>query len=131
MLFMTLSQICPRHLRLNVGIIILNKGRESRASGEIRVGGSGMAPEYKEALSLSLSLSLSHKARVLMQRLSYPTETVLSNRITRNIIVPSFKDRPRKPLGRRPAVSLSLSVAPKQLALNRNFLPKWRSSLSL
>ena len=39
-----------------------------------------------------------------MQRLSYPTETVLSNKITRNRIVLSFKDSPRKPLGRRPHV---------------------------
>ena len=39
---------------------------------------------------------------LLMQRLSYWTETVLSNMITRNKIVLSFKDSPRKPLGRRP-----------------------------
>ena len=32
-----------------------------------------------------------------MQRLSYPTETVLSNKITRNRIVLSFKDSPKKP----------------------------------
>ena len=38
-----------------------------------------------------------------MQRLSYPTETVLDNNITRNRIVISFKDSPRKPLGRRPS----------------------------
>ena len=37
-----------------------------------------------------------------MQRLSYPTETVLSNKITRNRIVLSFKDSLRKPLRRRP-----------------------------
>ena len=37
-----------------------------------------------------------------MQRLSYPSEIVLSNNITRNRIVPSFKDSPRKPLRRRP-----------------------------
>ena len=37
-----------------------------------------------------------------MQRLSYPTETVLSNKVTRKRIVLSFKDSPRKPLGRRP-----------------------------
>ena len=43
-----------------------------------------------------------HVASVLMLRLSYPTETVLSNKITRNRIVISFKDSPRKPLGRRP-----------------------------
>ena len=42
-----------------------------------------------------------HVASVLMLRLSFPTETVLSNTITRNRIVPSFKDSPRKPLGRR------------------------------
>ena len=37
-----------------------------------------------------------------MQRLSYRTETVSSNKITRNRIVLSFKDSPRKPLGRPP-----------------------------
>ena len=36
-----------------------------------------------------------------MQILSYPTETVLCNKITRNRIVLSFKDCPRKPLRRR------------------------------
>ena len=46
------------------------------------------------------------KASVLMQRLSYPTETVLSNKITRNNIVLSFKHCPRKPLRRQPLVSL-------------------------
>ena len=49
-----------------------------------------------------LSPSFSQKASVLMQRLSYPTETVLSNKISRNRIVLSFKGSPRKPLGRRP-----------------------------
>ena len=39
-----------------------------------------------------------------MQRLSYPTETGLSNKITTNWIVLSFKDSPRKPLERRPFV---------------------------
>ena len=43
-----------------------------------------------------------HKASVVMKRLSCPTETVLSNIITRNIMVLSFKDSPRKPLRRRP-----------------------------
>ena len=37
---------------------------------------------------------LYYKGSVLMLRLSYPTETVLSNKITRNIIVLSFKDIP-------------------------------------
>ena len=41
-----------------------------------------------------------------MQRLSYPTDTVLSNNITRNRIVLSFKDSPRKPLRRRPYYEL-------------------------
>ena len=45
------------------------------------------------------------KASVLMQGLSFMTETVLSNNITRNRIVLSFKDGPRKPLGRRPGTS--------------------------
>ena len=39
-----------------------------------------------------------------MQRLSYPTETVLSNKIIRNELVPSFKDSHRKPLVRGPPV---------------------------
>ena len=50
------------------------------------------------------------KASVLKQRLSYPTETVLSNKIARNRIVLSFKDSPRKPLGRRPKVSRNLTA---------------------
>ena len=42
------------------------------------------------------------KVSVLMQRLSYPTKIVLSYKIARNRKVLSFKDSPRKPLGRRP-----------------------------
>ena len=42
------------------------------------------------------------KTSVVMQRLSYPTETVSSTKIPRNRIVLSFKDSPRKPLRRRP-----------------------------
>ena len=45
-------------------------------------------------------------ASVLMQRRSYPTEAVLSNKITRNRIALSFKDSPRKRLGRRPDIVL-------------------------
>ena len=41
-----------------------------------------------------------HQVSVLMQRLSYPTETVLSSKITRNRIVLSFKDSRRKPVRR-------------------------------
>ena len=54
------------------------------------------------------------RASVLMQRLSHLqsglilTETAISNKITRNGIVPSFKDSPRKPLRRRPSDSISL-----------------------
>ena len=44
-----------------------------------------------------------------MQRLSYPTETVFSNKITMNRIVLSFKDSPRKQLGRRPQVHINVA----------------------
>ena len=40
-----------------------------------------------------------------MQILSSPIETVLSNKITINKIVRSFKDSPKKPLRRRPRVA--------------------------
>ena len=46
-----------------------------------------------------------------MQRLSYPTETDLSTKITENRNVLSFKDSPRKQLGRRPSVSVSSPFA--------------------
>ena len=46
-------------------------------------------------------MGFDNEASVEMQRLSYPTETVLSNKITRNIIVLSFKESPRKPSRRR------------------------------
>ena len=61
------------------------------------------------------------KASVLMQGLSHPTETVLSNEITKNRIVLSFKDSPRNPLRRRPCVlvpSFSLSAAICSLLLS-------------
>ena len=47
-----------------------------------------------------------------MQRLSYPTETDLTKKITRNRIVLSLKDSPRKPLGRRPAFNSELESSP-------------------
>ena len=53
-------------------------------------------------LGAFLPIFIQTKASVLMQRLSYTTETVLFNKITRNIMFLSFKDSPRKPLGRRP-----------------------------
>ena len=49
------------------------------------------------------------QASVIMQRLSYPTETVLTNKITRNRIVLSFKDSLRKPLRRRPLIYLEFT----------------------
>ena len=67
-------------------------------------------------LSLSLSLSLPEDELLIVcfsigerpnaktERLSYPTETVLSNKITRNWIVLSLKDSPRKLLRRRPSL---------------------------
>ena len=45
-----------------------------------------------------------------MKRLSYLTETVLSEEITRNRIVLSVKDSPRKPLGRRPGFGVRLGA---------------------
>ena len=44
------------------------------------------------------------KASVLMKRLFYPTETVLSKKIVRSRIVLSVKDSPGKPLRRRPHI---------------------------
>ena len=41
-----------------------------------------------------------------MLRLSYPTGTVLSNKITRNIIVLSFTDSPQKQLRRCPVIQI-------------------------
>ena len=43
-------------------------------------------------------------ASVVMLILSYPTETVLSNKIAKNAKVLSFKDSPRKRLGRGPFI---------------------------
>ena len=50
------------------------------------------------------------KVAVLIIGLSYPLETALSNKITRNTIVLSFKDSPRKPLRRRPTECLLLGI---------------------
>ena len=61
-----------------------------------------------------------------MQRLSYLTETVLSNKISSNRLVLSFKDSPRKPLRRRPCVALP----PFPLSLN-GFLGRRRQMVSL
>ena len=53
-------------------------------------------PKYFWPVLHALFTAHSLLASALMQRLSHPTETVLSNKITRNIIVLSFKDSPRK-----------------------------------
>ena len=53
----------------------------------------GMKEEKEEG-----GMRARQKASVLMIRLSYPTETVLSNKVSRNRIVLSFKDSPRTPL---------------------------------
>ena len=61
----------------------------------------GRQPDILNRESESTS-KLKTEASILMQRLSYPTETVLSKKVPRNRIVISFKDSPRKPLWRRP-----------------------------
>ena len=65
--------------------------------GETKFSSKGYLSNKSSALQTS----------VLMQRLSYATETVSSNKIARNGIVTSFKDSPRKPLGRRPSLQSS------------------------
>ena len=64
------------------------------------------------------------KASFVMQTLSYPTETTLTNEITRNIIVQSFKDSLQKPLRRRPEERgcLSSEVADKAGRIEEKFL---------
>ena len=91
--------------------------RERERSGERakrrvsfqRTGGPTDRPTDCESLSSSSSqlhpLGVCYWASVVIQRLSYLTETVLSNKITRNRIVPSFKNSPREPLGRRPTTA--------------------------
>ena len=61
-----------------------------------------------------------------MQRLSYPTETVLSNKMARNRIVPSFKDTPRKPLDGR--LSLYFEASERALLTNGFFDGIWHLS---
>ena len=61
------------------------------------------ADDWKTATSIIIAgRREDREGSVLMQNLSDLTETVLSNQTTGNIIVPSFKDSPTKPLGRRP-----------------------------
>ena len=51
-------------------------------------------------LQFRVRYAIMQEASVVMQRLSYPTEAVLTIKITRNRIVLSFKDSPQKPLRR-------------------------------
>ena len=77
---------------------------QSQTGGATRLRlrlGSEMAPRKTNCFPFSLS----HKASVVTQRLSYPPETVSSNKITNRIVL-SFKDSPKKTLGRRSKVSL-------------------------
>ena len=90
--FTAFPQMCERPItkvpneRINVVLVRHKRSRVSDFSGERR--------------KVEKVVVLVQEASVLMQRLSYPTETV--NKITGNIIVLSFKDSPRKPLRRRP-----------------------------
>ena len=54
-----------------------------------------------------------------MQRLSYPTETVLINKITRIRILLPFKDSPTKPFGRRPDDNMEKSAVGSVLCRRR------------
>ena len=66
----------------------------------LSISGRNERPIVGKNLSLLVGVE-DHQASVVMHRLPYPTETVLSNNITRNWIVLSFKDCLRKPLRRR------------------------------
>ena len=81
-------------------------GGRGRRRGQVKVssaqaGSPGERPNAKTVLS--------DRDCLIRQRLSYPTETVLSNKITRNRIVLSFKDSSQKPLRQRPPLPPSLS----------------------
>ena len=68
----------------------------------------GVLPAEEDSFP-GFSLSRTHrpKAIVLMPRMSYTTtETVLSNKITRNRIVLPFNNNPKNSLGRRPHISV-------------------------
>ena len=86
---------------------------------------SSSSTERLHRYSILLSLPSNHPSRTAASRYSLEirgggpnAKTVLSdwdvlpNKITRNIIVLSFKDSPRKPLGRRPEEQRSLPFLP-------------------
>ena len=62
------------------------------------------------------------KASVVMQRLSYLTETVVANKIINNIIVLAFKDSPPKHF-KTATYSLWVVAAAQQPTLNRSSSP--------
>ena len=98
----------------------VDSGRRGQAFGmETMHAGTMQRPAYP--LRAYLCETATHrerqKASVVMQRMSYLTETVLPSKITRNIIVLSFKDSPRKPLGRRPREVHNLGGAKEILNL--------------
>ena len=68
------------------------------------------------------------EASVVMLRLSYPTEAVLSKTFTRNRIVLSLKDNPRKYLRRRPRTERGRPI--KRSACNFNLITMvaWRTT---
>ena len=82
------------------------RGREAEPEGE----DAGDAGDHAEGADWGGDAGAHPRVRrqrlqlqvsIVMQRLSYHTESVLSNKITGNRINLSFKDSPRKPLRRR------------------------------
>ena len=74
--------------------------RDVHAMDDYMIGGWGRSKDVGNYLKKEIereSYPFKHwlQASIVMQRLSYPTETVLSKEITRNRIVPSFKDSPK------------------------------------
>ena len=89
----TIDAVCPTQLLHEwTPPLCKMKGRAGRGTAN-RFHPQGK-PTHAESILITLQTS------VVMQRLTYPTETVLSNNIPRNIMVLSVKDSPRKPLGR-------------------------------
>ena len=71
-------------------------------------------------------IAISRRASALKQ-LTYPTETVLSSKITRNRIAPSYKDSLRKSLRRRPVACRP----PSRYLLPARVQSGWSLALSL
>ena len=62
--------------------------------------------DRKERAGIILGQEYSKKVSILMLRLSLPAETALSDKVTRNRTILSFKDNPRKLLGQRQIIRL-------------------------